>query len=85
MLPREYLILDTWQTYKALFFIFYLFIYFFETGSLCCSPGCPAVCYVVKAGLELTEILLPRLSQGLGLKTCTTMPCILMCFQKKKS
>jgi hypothetical protein len=32
---------------------FFLFLFFFETGFLCCSPGCPGTHSVDQAGLEL--------------------------------
>jgi hypothetical protein len=69
MLPREYLILDTWQTYKALFFIFYLFIYFFETGFHCVALAVLELT-LDQAGLELRNPA--SASQVLGLKACAT-------------
>jgi hypothetical protein len=47
------------------------FLRFFETGFSLCSPGCPGTHSVDQAGLKLRNSP-ASLSQGLGLKACTT-------------
>jgi hypothetical protein len=59
---------------KKIFFCFFLFV--FETGFLCCSPGCPGTHFVDQAGLELRNSPASA-SRVLGLKVCTTTPGIL--------
>jgi hypothetical protein len=50
---------------------FVCLFWFFETGFLLCSPGCPGTHSVDQAGLELRNPLASA-SQVLGLKACTT-------------
>jgi hypothetical protein len=51
-------------------FLFFVFL-FFETGFLCCSPGCPGTHFIDQAGLELRN-LPASASRVLGLKACAT-------------
>ena len=57
------------------FFLFSFFFNYFKTEFFCiCRPGCPRTCYIIQAGLELTEINPPAsASQVLRLMACTIM------------
>jgi hypothetical protein len=54
-------------------FINFFFFWFFKTGFLCNSPGCPETHSVDQGGLELRNPPASA-SQVLGLKACATMP-----------
>jgi hypothetical protein len=54
----------------CVFFFFFSFFCFFETGFLC-SPGCPRTHFADQAGLELRNSPASA-SQMLGLQACTT-------------
>jgi hypothetical protein len=54
-----------------------LFFSFSETGFFLCSPGCPGICSVDQAGLELRNPPASG-SQVLGLKACATIAWLVL-------
>jgi hypothetical protein len=56
--------------------LFSFYFYYFETGFLHVTPGCPGTHSVEHVGLELIEIHLPLASRVLELKVYTTVPSL---------